>query len=251
MTSIRKMPLFCMVLFGVLFFGCGQSQTRESAIDTPTARYTPPSFESSGAEGRGPVVVRNRRKCKASRSNDIRPLVIDALFPPNAWMGCAAVPGGPVRREVCRDGAYSAPSCEKWRYQPTNRRGEVPWFSIAYTYPPDMNGNFGSRKGMDLRGRGFTRLTFMAKGARGGERLIVRSGGGTSHNARFPASHDTTIGVITLEKRWRRYEIPLGRNVSLKNVVSVISFTGTRAMTPADGMTWYIDDIMFRGPEVR
>ena len=177
----------------------------------------------------------------------VKPFLTEGTFVPSGWMGDAEQPSGPLKHELCSVGAYSFPSCDKWLYAPPSEYGELGWVAVAYQGP--TANNWGSEKGMDLSGRRFTRLTFMARGERGGERLLVKSGGCTAPGAAYPASFKATIGLIVLDANWVQYEIPLV-DCDLSNTCSILSFTISRGMAP-NGCTFYLDDIVLRGPETQ
>lgn len=188
-----------------------------------------------------PLKDQERIQAQPIRSTGPVPLSIEGTFVPSGWMGDAENPGGPLKYEVCRSPVASQPTCEKWIYSPPVS-GEIGWIAVAYQAPSN---NWGMKKGIDLAGKGFRQLSFLARGERGGERIVVGSGGHTSAGAAHPASYEATIGVITLEQAWKRFDIPLDGDLS--NTCCVLSFTINRAMAPS-GCTVYLDDIELRGP---
>ena len=145
---------------------------------------------------------------------------------------------GPLRHEVCTDIFFSGPTCDKWTYAAAGDGYEQGWIGVAYQSPAN---NWGDQEGMDFSEKGYTDLSFMARGEVGGERLLVRSGGCTTASNKYPASYEEVLGVVVLKKSWERFTVPLsGRDLS--NTCSLFSYTINRAMSPS-GCTLYIDNI--------
>jgi hypothetical protein len=176
----------------------------------------------------------------------VAPFIAEGTFVPSGWMGDAAHLGM-LRYELCGTAPCSDPTCDKWVYLPPSESSELGWVAVAYQGP--TANNWGSEKGMDFSGRGFTRLTFMARGEHGGERVVVKSGGCTSAAAPFPASYEVTIGTIVLSSGWTQFEIPLDK-CDLSNTCALFAFTISRSMAP-QGSTIYVDDLALRAPPER
>jgi hypothetical protein len=181
------------------------------------------------------------RPAEPPRALSPRPLSLEGLWVPSGWMGDGETPGALAYR-LCEEGAHSPPTCEEWSYDPA--RGSLGWAAVAYQCPEN---NWGSRKGQDLSRRGFTRLTFFARGKEGGERVLFKSGGHTHPGAPFPASYACSLGTITLTKTWREYSISL-EGEDLSNVPAALVCVVSTQLCP-HGCVFYLDDIAFRGPE--
>jgi hypothetical protein len=179
----------------------------------------------------------------SAKRSDPKPLPVEGTWYCSGWMGDAENPAGRLKYELCRNSYYSEPTCDKWIYLPP-ASGELGWVAVAYQGP--KTSNWGKFKGIDLSGRGYTRLTFMARGERGGERIVVTSGGHTNAGEPFPASYELTLGMISLEKSWTRYELEFPAATDLSNICSIFAFSINRAMAP-DGCTFYLDDMVIRG----
>ena len=171
------------------------------------------------------------------------PFAAEGTFSRSGWMGDAENPTGPLKYELCRSSPSSEPTCDKWIYGPPTP-GEMGWIAVAYQGPKPNN--WGNFRGADLHGKGYTRLTFMARGEQGGERVVVTSGGHTPAGAQFPASYEATLGMITLERTWKAFDLEFPSDTDLSNICSIFSFSINRSMAP-EGCVIYFDDIVLCG----
>jgi hypothetical protein len=209
------------------------------------ARYLRPSDEPR-ASAREPVLEDGKATRAEGEKPRVRPLPLDGTWVPSGWMGDAEDPQGPLLRKVSRERPYSPPTCEEWLYEPA-KRGSQGWVAVAYQFPAN---NWGDTPGKNLGQRGFTRLTFRARGELGGEQLLVKAGGHTRPGCSYPATFESDIVVVTLQKDWVEYSIPL-EGLSLANTTCAFAFI-LRADECIDGKTrFYIDDPAFAGPPER
>ncbi|MEK6733085.1 MAG: hypothetical protein AABY55_05600, partial [Candidatus Omnitrophota bacterium] len=100
--------------------------------------------------------------------------------------------------------------------------------------------NWGDKKGgFDLTGA--TKLTFWARGAKGGERVEEFKLGGIT--GLYPDSDIAGIGPVMLTQDWKRYEIDLsGKDLSY---ISGGFCWATNIDVNPDGATFYLDDIKY------
>jgi hypothetical protein len=156
------------------------------------------------------------------------PIDVDLLFYPSGWMG---------------DGEYGR------KYIGFRRmRGDVieityapeeeglGWGGIRWQYP---DGNEGEQPGRDLTG--VRKLTFKARGARGGEIVEFEAGGTRGH--RYVDSFEVSLGRVELSADWESYEIDLSGQ-DLSSVIGAFAWVATRDLNP-DGLTFYLKDIYF------
>ena len=121
-------------------------------------------------------------------------------------------------------------------YTATKSQGKG-WAGIYWQNPAN---NWGSKKGgFDLTG--MTKISFWARGAKGGEvvqRFMVGSIRGT-----YPDSTNVGIGPIELTNTWKEYTINLaGKDLSYISGGFGVTFTADQNPT---GATFYLDDIKF------
>lgn len=167
-------------------------------------------------------------------------LDVGAEFIASGWMG-----DGETKKakqfiqliEASEENPRSPPHCIKIVYTP----GTVGWAGIYWQNEPD---NWGRLAGEDLSGAGYRRLTFWARGARGGEIVEFLSGGidsGERHKDSFKAK--TKPRKITLGNEWKQYEIDL-EGKKLSSVIGGFAWVASRSSNP-NGLTFYLDDILF------
>lgn len=253
----RMIPtvLFCGSL-GWFVTGCQEA-------DTPLRRQ--PALPGNSADEPVPVFLRGLpsrplepESSAPALAPSVNPLpvptptvprvLIEGTFNCSGWMGDAAEPNAAVsllKRSISSQSPATAPNCERWEYLPPTGWERQGWIGVAWQGP--QPNNWGQVKGLDFSSRGFTRLTFLARGERGGESLAVRSGGCTAPGALYPASHDQTLGMIVLKPTWERFVIPL-QGCDLSNTCSVFSFTVNRTMAP-EGCVFYLDEIALEGDD--
>jgi hypothetical protein len=114
--------------------------------------------------------------------------------------------------------------------------------------------DFGnSDAGLDLTGA--KSLIFFARGEKGGERVEFVLGGLGSGNRLESPYPDTlgrkSLGYVTLERNWKRYEIHLEEN-DLSRVACGFGWVTNRANNSgANSIKFYLDDILFEFVEPR
>ncbi len=194
----------------------------------------------------------NRLKIESSGSTQITQpapkevfaLAVDSLsvlerFIPSGWMGDGE---DPERRWVDFDEAsktkpHSGSTCVKCTYRPGGGRG---FAAIAWQNLPD---NWCYSPGRDYSAKGFTQITFWARGEAGGELIRFSAGGEKCKNGgTYFNSFQTLPLSVTLEQEWKKYTIDL-EGYSLKSVLHGFVWS---APMPKDTIVFYLDDIYFR-----
>ncbi len=131
---------------------------------------------------------------------------------------------------------HTGNTCIKISYNAVESEN-VGWAGIYWQQPIN---NWGDREGgYDLSG--MTKLTFWAKGEKGGEVISEFKMGGIS--GEFGDSDFRRIGPVTLTKEWRQYTIGLA-NANLKNVIGGFCFTAFKNDN-REGFVIYLDDIIY------
>ncbi len=121
---------------------------------------------------------------------------------------------------------YSGNTCIEIRYHPI---GSQRWAGIYWQHP---RGNWGEKPGFDLTGA--TTLSFMARGAAGGEKAEFKVGG-------IGATQVQSTGVLTLKATWQKYTISL-KDIELKNLIGGFAWLTNAEQNP-QGAVIYVDDI--------
>ncbi len=135
-----------------------------------------------------------------------------------------------------KENSYSGVSCIKITYSAKKSRGQG-WAGIYWQNPAN---NWGSKKGgFDLTG--FNRLTFRAKGERGGEIIQKFKVGGIT--GPYPDSAEVDTEPIELTSDWKEYTI----NLSGKDLTYISGGFGFVVTSDQNlqGATFYLDEIKY------
>ena len=156
----------------------------------------------------------------------------DNHFVPSGWMGDV----GAVNMDLgCVEDYYSGSSSIRIDYN-----GELPqgagWAGVYWQHPEN---NWGQIDGGFNLGSA-SRLTFWAKGKKGGEKLEFKVGGVTGLN---PDSDITSIGPIALTTEWKQYEIDLA-DVDTSYISGGFVWAASRMDNPY-GFIVFLDEIKY------
>jgi len=156
---------------------------------------------------------------------------------PSGWMGDH---GDIKMNDQSADNPHSGTNCIQFTYSAKKSQG-LGWAGVYWQNPAN---NWGSKKGgFDLTG--MTKLTFWARGAKGGE-IIQKfkvGGQGIEPKAAYPDSSEAEVGLIELTDTWKQYTINLaGKDLSY--IGGGFAWVTTLDLNP-NGATFYIDDIKF------
>ena len=146
-------------------------------------------------------------------------------FTPSGWMGnIKAIEQDDSWTENPHNGDTCIRVC-------CGRSGE--WMGVAWQRPAN---DWGYQPfGLDLSEA--KKVTFWARGERGGEKLKFRVGL-LRENQKYRDSMATRAQKITLTRKWRKYTIPLCGNKSFIKTGFVWSLDRSY-----EGLTFYLDDI--------
>jgi hypothetical protein len=157
----------------------------------------------------------------------------DNHYIPSGWMGDY----GDIKiNDQSMDNPHSGTTCIQFVYSAKKSQGQG-WAGVYWQNPPN---NWGSKKGgFDLTG--MTKLTFWARGAKGGEVIQKFMVGGIK--GVYPDSAVIENGPFELTDTWKQYTINLaGRDLTYIN-------GGFAWVTTSDldsqGCTFYLDDIKY------
>jgi len=132
---------------------------------------------------------------------------------------------------------YSDETCLRVEYDVACSKEDQKWAGIYWLNPAN---NWGSRKGgFDLTGA--TRLTFRARGEKGGEVIEEFLMGGISGD--YPDSDSASIGPVILTNHWKDYSIDL-RGKDLSYISGGFAWTSNVKSNP-ENCIFYLDDIRF------
>jgi hypothetical protein len=157
----------------------------------------------------------------------------DNHFIPSGWMGDY---GDLKLNDQSTDNPYSGTTCLQFIYTAKKAQGQG-WAGVYWQNPAN---NWGSKKGgFDLTG--MTKITFWARGAKGGETIQKFVMGGIKGT--YPDSSTVEFGPVVLTDAWKQYTI----NLAGKDLSYVSGGFGwvTTSDLNQEGATFYLDDIKF------
>ena len=150
-------------------------------------------------------------------------------FTPSGYMGNT---GAIKMDESSTDAPHSGKTCLKVSYTAKSQWGGVVWQN-----PPN---NWGAEPG-GLNLSGAKKLTFWARGSRGGE--VVSFGFGLiGHDKPFHDSSKGALDKVTLTKAWKQYSISTA-GLNMSRIVTGFVWTLGATGSPE---TFYLDDIRYQ-----
>jgi hypothetical protein len=151
---------------------------------------------------------------------------------PSGWLGDY----DSIRRFSWEENPRTGKNCLRFRYTARTPQG-AGWAGVYWQNPVN---NWGDIKGgFDLTGA--SKLTFWARGEKGGEAIVRFGMGGLS--GKYPDSSKAEIGPVVLTREWRQYAIDLtGKDLSY---ISGGFYWMTDKNSNPDGAVLYLDDIKY------
>ena len=157
----------------------------------------------------------------------------DNHYIPSGWMGDT---GDIKLNDAFTEKPHSGTTCMQFIYSAKKAQGQG-WAGV---YWQSSANNWGTKKtGFDLTG--MTKLTFWARGAKGGEVLAKVMVGGIKGT--YADTVSVEMGPIELTDSWKQYTVNLaGKDLSYVN--GGFCWVTNSDLNP-DGATFYIDDVKF------
>ena len=154
-------------------------------------------------------------------------------FAPSGWMGDY---GDLNLNQSCSESPKSGKACIKISYS-AKMAQNAGWTGIFWQQPAN---NWGDKKGgFDLSGA--KKLTFWAKGEKGGEKIAEFKMGGIT--GEYPDSDSSVIGPIELTNKWQQFSIDLdGKDLSY--IIGGFCFAASKDDN-SNGFVIYLDDIIY------
>ncbi len=207
-----------------LIFNADQAQKEQTVyIDDVRFAYDP-ELKSAGEKTAFPFYV------YADASS------LDNHFAPSGWMPATAARDLKVELNS-KDTPLSGDSCMKFEYK--NNSG-TRWAGIYWQNPPNNWGTIPNA-GFDLRGA--TKLTFWARGEKGGEVVNEFKVGGIA-SGEFIDSDSASVGPLQLSKDWKKYEIDL-RGKDLSFIIGGFAWATNIDVNDPNGIVFYVDEVKF------
>jgi hypothetical protein len=136
-----------------------------------------------------------------------------------------------------QENCHAGSTCLKFVYDVACSRQGARWAGIYWQNPAH---NWGGRKG-GFNLTGATKLTFWARGDKGGERVEEFKMGGVTGD--YPDTDTAFIGPVILTPQWKQYTIDL-RGKDLSYISGGFCWTTNAEVNP-ESCTFYLDDIRY------
>jgi hypothetical protein len=154
-------------------------------------------------------------------------------FFPTGWMGDY----GDLRiNNAWTTEPHSGKTCIKISYN-AKMSQKAGWTGMYWQQPMS---NWGDKKG-GFNMTGATKLSFWAKGEKGGEKITEFKMGGIT--GEFPDSDTAALGPVELTNKWKKYSIDL-KGKDLTNVIGGFCWSASKDDNP-NGMIFFMDDVMY------
>lgn len=116
------------------------------------------------------------------------------------------------------------------------------WVGLVVPVQQDYWGEWEA-DGLDLSKA--KKLVFFAKGEKGNEQIQVKAAIATDKQYGDSALIPVTSPWLTLEKDWKRYEIPIADASQLKRVITPFALIANKSYNPEGRITFYVDEIYY------
>ncbi|MDD2703387.1 MAG: hypothetical protein PHC33_05225 [Candidatus Omnitrophica bacterium] len=154
-------------------------------------------------------------------------------FFPSGWMGDY---GDLKLEQSSKEDPYLGDTCIKITYNGKAAQG-ARWAGMYWQDPPNNWATID--KGYDLSAA--SKLTFWARGAKGGERIEEFKVGGLM--GEYSDSDTATIGPVILNKDWTQYTIDL-KGKDMTKIIGGFAWATNIDVNP-EGATLYLDEIKY------
>jgi len=161
---------------------------------------------------------------------------LDNHYIPSGWMPATAARD--LKLNVnWKENPYSGDSCIRVEYR--NNSG-TRWAGIYWQQPAN---NWGTVPDAGFNLQGAKKITFWAKGERGGELINEFKVGGIV-SGEFIDSDSAGIGPVQLRPEWQKYEIDL-RGADLSYVIGGFCWATNIDVNDPEGIVFYLDEIKY------
>lgn len=157
---------------------------------------------------------------------------------PSGWGGDY----GAIKVKVnWKENPHSGKTCIQWKYSGEATQGAC-WAGVFWQNPPNNWGRIPG--GYDLSDA--TKLTFWARGEKGGEVVEFKAGGIMGD---YPDTTEVTTGPITLTEYWKQYTIDFEEDDVFSYIAGGFCWVASQGEVPEEGITFYLDDIVYEKVE--
>jgi hypothetical protein len=162
---------------------------------------------------------------------------LDNHFIPSGWMPNAGTAKDLKLDTNWKNMPFSGDSCIRIEYHDISGNK---WAGIFWQQPAN---NWGTVPNTGYNLQGATKLTFWARGDKGGEVINEFKAGGIS-NGEYPDSDGASIVSTQLTKEWKKYEIDL-RGKDLSHIIGGFCWATNLEVNDPTGIVFYIDEIRY------
>jgi hypothetical protein len=228
-----KVRLCFVVLLVVFVVGCGQAKKEEvKDVSSFSDKHIVESVTQSSSD----EVVNSESKSPA-----FNPFYVfsDKGSRDNHYVPSGFMPNGQciTFNDMWTEGCHGGKTCVKIEYDVECSRHDQKWAGIYWLNPAN---NWGNKKG-GFNLTGAEKLTFWARGEKGGEQIEEFTIGGIT--GKFPDTDIAVIGPVILTPEWREYTIDL-RGKDLAYISGGFAWS-TNAEVNQDDCVFYLDNIQF------
>lgn len=230
---------YSIIIFFLIFFcGCTRHNgvAAGTVVEKKAAQETETALPSSN-------IKNDNNSSNAANTAEFKPFVVykDKGFP-NRFTPSGYMPTGEClyMNDAWTEKCVEGKSCVKVIYDIECSKKGRNWAGIYWLNPAD---NWGERKG-GYHLSGATKLTFMARGEKGGERIEEFKIGGVGRGMDYPDSDSAFIGPVILTPEWKEYTIDL-RGKDLSYISGGFAWVTNTDVNP-EACVFYLDDIEFK-----
>ena len=228
------------IIMSVAVMGCQKApqETPQQAAEKGSAPEA--AKEISNAPAQPPPQVQTDKNSE-KESAPFQPFYVYAT---KAFAGNHFIPSGYMPNSNCvklkddwAENCRGEGTCIRVDYDVECSRKDEKWAGVYWL---NQANNWGSRKG-GFNLTGARRLTFWARGERGGEQIQEFTVGGITGD--YPDSDTAVIGPVILGAEWKQYTIDV-RGKDLSYISGGFAWATSEEVNP-EQCTFYLDDIKY------
>jgi len=172
-----------------------------------------------------------------SQREAFKSFLLGSQYFPSGWMGDIVGDGGKV---ILTKEAATVEGRPTVSTKIDYKKGNKGWAGIYWQHP---DGNWGDRIGFSLVGA--KKISFYAKGERGGEIVEFKSGGIVSEGKPYQDRFIKTTGEVVLTTTWTKYTFDLSdlKETQLSSVIGAFCWVATGGYDKEGRLVTYIADL--------
>ena len=232
-----KDKLACAAVFIIFVLGCGNS----SSVVQVSSNAIPQNQAVAPEQSNKQTAEESSSASEKGQASPFQPFLIyaDKGTRNNHYIPSGFMPDGKCLSldDAWMENCHGGKSCIKIVYDTDCSKQGKKWAGIYWLNPAN---NWGGQKG-GFNLAGAQKLTFWARGEKGGERLEEIKIGGII--GEYPDSDSAVIGPVILTPEWKEYTIDL-RGKDLSSISGGFTWAAKEEVNP-QGCTFYLDDIQY------